>query len=150
MITSSIRFPFKYFLFNRFPRFIQPTGCFQLVGDQRRGDELPLGGQRVHGGLNCRWVDGKEKLLIWLWKGTMAKMYVDLRVWWPRNQRWAAKSRKSCATSASVMFWKLLFLRWIYTVSVFRPLFSVFVRICVFIKKYVLFRPHFYPPKRFN
>ena len=39
------------------------------------------------------------------------------------------------------IFWKLL--SWIYTVSVFRPFLSVFLRFC-FLKKYALFHPHFY------
>ena len=35
-------------------------------------------------------------------------------------------------------------LRCIYTVSVFRPFSSVFLRFCFFLKKYALFHSHFY------
>ena len=38
----------------------------------------------------------------------------------------------------------LSFLRWIYTVSVFRTFSSVFLRFCFSLTKYALFHPHFY------
>ena len=52
-------------------------------------------------------------------------------VWFDWPKIWTSQSRTNV-------------LRWIYTVSVFRPFLFVFLRFCFSFTKYALFHPHFY------
>ena len=54
----------------------------------------------------------------------------------------ALSSKLKTEFNSSAREEKLLY-RWIYTVSVFRPSLSVFLRYCFSVKNYALFHPHF-------